>query len=161
MNISLSVSYNEQRLRRVIKFLVRRQFKWIRIIGLLALVGGVAGLVTGYFSSATATALLFLGVVLGLVMEPYSVAQSMRMQARVAQEGYVLTLDDTDFAVNAHSYSWRYSWSMLDRVVDTPGAWYLMFNKIQAQAVFKDLMGEEERAEFADFLARRESARPA
>lgn len=160
MNISFSVSHNEQRLRRVIKFLVRRQLKWLRIIGVVMAAAGVAALVTDSLSTWTGTVLAITGAVFAVLLEPYAVAHSMRVQSLVAREGYVMTLEETHVAVNAHSYSWRFSWSILDQIVDTPDAWYLMFGKIQAHAVYKELLTEEQRAEFTAFLARRQTVRP-
>jgi hypothetical protein len=160
VNISFPVAYDERRLRRLIKFLVRRQLKWLRVVGVAMVVAGVAALATEFLSISTVTFLIAMGVLLGVLLEPLSVAQSMRVQSIATREGYVMTLAETHVAVNAHSYSWQFSWSILDQVVDTPDAWYLMFGKIQAQAVYKDLMTEEQRAEFTAFLARHRSAQP-
>ncbi|WP_060905489.1 hypothetical protein [Streptomyces scabiei] len=55
MNISFSVAYNERRLRRVITFLVRRQLKWLRVMGVVAAVAGVAALATEFLSDSTGT----------------------------------------------------------------------------------------------------------
>ncbi|WP_447007211.1 YcxB family protein [Saccharothrix isguenensis] len=161
MDISFSVSYDERRLRRVIKFLIRRQLKWVRVMGAVVAIGAAAALATEYVSTWTGAVFIVMGGALAVLSEPYSVAHSMRVQSMATREGYVMTLGETHFAVNAHSYSWQSSWSILEQVVDTPDAWYLMFGRFQAQAVYKELMTEEQRAEFVAFLARRNPARPA
>ncbi|WP_060905488.1 hypothetical protein [Streptomyces scabiei] len=58
-----------------------------------------------------------MGLILAVLLEPFSVAQSMRMQNIATREEYVMTLEEAHVAVNAHSYSWRFSWSILDLVV--------------------------------------------
>ncbi|GAA3465260.1 YcxB family protein [Saccharothrix longispora] len=160
MNTTFSVSHDEQRLRRVLKFLIRRRLKWARFVGVALVVLGAAALAVESLPVPTSGFFIVTGVLFALLLEPCSVAQSMRAQNLATREGYVMTLEETHVAVNAHSYSRRFSWSILDQVVDTPDAWYPMFGKMQAQAVYKDLLTEEQRAEFAAFLARRRSAQP-
>lgn len=54
LNISFSAACNERRLRRVITFLVRRQLKWLRVMGVVvAAVAGVAVLATEFLSDST------------------------------------------------------------------------------------------------------------
>ena len=157
MEISLRVPYDERRLRRSIEYVLRRSVKTLRIAGACLVVGGAVLLVvTG--PAVTPIALLVLGLVYAFGMEPFLVWQSLRRQNPAARQDYDLTVDDAGFTMKAEAYEQRLAWSMIQRVDEEPDAWFLVLSKIQAMAVYKDLMTEQQKTTFAAILAQRQPA---
>ena len=162
MHISIPVTHSERRARRVVRHLVRGQLKSARLSGALTVVCGVALLLPGSsLPPWVAIGAIALGLFFAVGLEPYAVSRTLRMQSTAGREDYVLTLQEDGIAASGQSYDCRYAWSALDKVVEVPDAWYLMFGKAQALPVYKELMTERQTAEFTAFLARRDPARTA
>lgn len=153
MQISMSVPYDEERLRRTVRFILRPQMKLIRVLGAVLAVLGLA-----LVALDPAEPMSYVGVVLGLVfvfaIAPITVAKSMRMQSKVIKDGFHMSLDDEWVTVTYPLVESRFRWAGLDRVTETPEVWYLMFGKMQAVTIPKSPMTDGQRAEFAAFAAR-------
>ncbi len=152
MQISMWVPYDEGRLRRTIKVVMRPQIRLIRIMGAILIPLGLLVIAIGASIPVAAVALL-LGVLCLTVVGPLSVAQAVRMQSRIIRDGFHLTLSDEWLTVVYPLAESRYRWAGVDNVIETPEAWYLMSGRAQSFAVPKDAMTEEQRSEFAAFLA--------
>lgn len=152
MKISMWVPSDEKRLRRTLRFLLRPQLKIVRILGGVLIVLGLAllavepSMIVGYVA-------VLLGLLVGVAIAPIMVAWSVRMQSKVIKDGCHMTLDDEGVTVAHPLVESRFRWAALDRIIETPDVWYAMFGKIQAVAIPKDPMTEEQRAEFAVFVA--------
>jgi hypothetical protein len=151
VQISLWVPYDEKRLRRTLQFLQRPQLKRIRILGGVLIVLGLA-LVALEPSMPMAYGVLVLGLLYVVAIAPLQVSRSMRAQSNVIKDGFHMTLDDEWLMVTFPLAEARLRWAGLGRVIETPEVWYVMFGKIQAVPIPKDLMTEEQRAEFAAFV---------
>lgn len=151
MQISMSVPYDEARLRRTLKFMLRPYLRTLTIMCLVLILLGLA-LVVLDPSSTMSYAVAALGLVL-LAVQPWMVAQQVRAQSRVLRDGVHITLDDEWATVRYPLAESRFRWAGFDRVVETPEVWYLTFGQA-AFAVPKDRMTDEQRAEFAAFLSR-------
>ncbi|MER5390328.1 YcxB family protein [Saccharopolyspora sp. NPDC002686] len=152
MQISTSVPYDEQRLRRTLRFLANRQMKPFRILGVVFLVLGAAVLALDPTSSA-GYGILAGGLVLLFAVVPLTVASGMRMQSEVIKQGYHLSLTDEWAQITYPLAESRFRWQGLNRIVETPEAWYAMFGKAQALTIPKELMTPEQQEEFAAFAA--------
>jgi hypothetical protein len=157
VQISLSVPYDAQLLRRTMMFLSRSLFRLIRVLGGVIT---VAGLLLVALDPAYLVAYVFVacGVVFTFGLVPFVVARTLRMQAEAVRQDFQLTLDDEQVRVSYPLVESRFRWAALDRVVETPEVWYLMFGKIQAIAVPKSAMAPEQRDGFAALVARRRPA---
>ncbi|MGN9777561.1 YcxB family protein [Micromonospora sp. H33] len=151
MQISMWVPYDEKQLRRTLQFILRPQLKSIRILGGVLVVLGLA-LAALEASSPLAYVALVLGLLFVVAIAPITVARSMRMQSDVIRDGFQMTLDDEWVTLTYPLAESRLRWSGLGRVIETPEVWYIMFGKIQAITIPKDLMTEEQRATFAAFV---------
>ncbi|MDW5330639.1 YcxB family protein [Plantactinospora sp. KLBMP9567] len=151
MQISMWVPYDEKRLRRTLRFLLRPQLKSVRILGGVLIVLGLA-LVALEPSMPMAYGALVLGLLFVVAIAPITVARSVRMQSDVIKDGFHMTLDDEWVTVANPLAESRFRWAGLGRVIETPEVWYIMFGKIQAITIPKDLLTEEQRAEFAAFV---------
>ncbi|MEV0081421.1 YcxB family protein [Saccharopolyspora sp. NPDC050642] len=152
--MSLEVPHDVHRLRRTIRFLSRPYVLLTRILGgVLAFLGVV--LIVLDTSSAVGYAAAAGGLAVVFAIGPIMVAVGMRTQAAAIQHGYRLTLDDEWMHVAYPLVESRCRWEGLDRAVETPEAWYVMFGKAQAVVVPKDVMTPQQRAEFEAFVAAR------
>ncbi|MEN3615968.1 YcxB family protein [Plantactinospora sp. CA-294935] len=151
MQISMWVPYDEKRLRRTLRFLLRPQLNSVRILGGVLIVLGLA-LVALEPSMPMAYGALVLGLLFVVAIAPITVARSVRMQSDVIKDGFHMTLDDEWVTVANPLAESRFRWAGLGRVIETPEVWYIMFGKIQAITIPKDLLTEEQRAEFAAFV---------
>lgn len=150
MHITLSVPHDEQRVRALLKFLVRRQTKSMRPTGVLFLLIGFGFMhFTGV--SASAVALIALGLVMVFLLEPMSVANAWKAQPKGMMEDSVMTLTSTHLSVTSELFEVRFSWEMVGEIVETPTAWYLLLGKAQAYPLPKELMTEQQQAEFTSF----------
>ncbi|MFD0207396.1 MULTISPECIES: YcxB family protein [Saccharothrix] len=157
MEISIAVPHDEQRLRRSLKFVLSRNVKRLRVLGLvMAALGAALMLVTG--PTITTVVLVVLGLVYAIAMEPFLLWQSMRGLNPATRQDYLLTVDEAGFTMKADVYEQRLAWSTIQRVDEEPDAWFLMITKAQALGVYKDLMTEEQRSQFAAILAQRQPA---
>jgi hypothetical protein len=156
--ISMSVPYDERRLRRTLRFLALRQVKGLRPVGW---VFAVLGLVIIALDPAAPTGYVvaFAGVLLAVVLVPMTVALSMRGQPQVVREGFHMTLDDEWVTVTHPLAESRVRWAGLGRVIETPEVWYAMFGRFQTVTIPKEPMTEEQRAELAGFIDRLQPAR--
>ncbi|MFC6020843.1 YcxB family protein [Plantactinospora solaniradicis] len=152
MHISMWVAYDEKRLRRTIQFILRPQMRLVRILGGVLFVLGL-GLVALEPSASVAYLAVVLGLVFVTAIAPITVARSMRMQSNVIKDGFHMTLDDEWVTMSYPLAESRFRWAGLDRVIETPEAWYVMFGKIQAITIPKEPMTEEQRAEFVAFVS--------
>lgn len=150
------VAYDEQRLRRLIKFLLRRTMIRLRVLSAFFAALGIVLLIVAS-RPVLPIAVIVGAVVLATLVEPWAVRLSVRAQPSVVREGYQLTLDDNGIAMKSGVYDSRMAWSTLDRVEERPEAWYLMFGQAQALAVYKDQMTPQQREQFAGFIAQRQS----
>ncbi|KOX18594.1 hypothetical protein ADK67_35865 [Saccharothrix sp. NRRL B-16348] len=156
MEISLRVPYDEQRLRRSIRFVLRPSVKKLRIAGLIMTPIGVLLLFTSVFTGTgwlVPAALIVLGLLYAFALEPFMVRQSLRAQNAATRQDYDLTVDEAGFTMKAESYEQRMAWSTIQRVDEQPDAWFLVISKLQALAVHKDLMTEEQQRQFVAILA--------
>jgi hypothetical protein len=151
VQISMTVPYDEGRLRRTLAFLIRPQVKACRIMfGVLIVLGG--GLVALEPATPLGYAIVILGVLFVVGFGPITVARSMNAQSNVIKDAAHMTLDDEWVTVSYPLAESRFRWPGLGRVVETPEVWYLMFGKFQAVTVPRDTMTQEQRAEFAAFV---------
>lgn len=157
MQISMWVAYDEKRLRRTIQFILRPQMRLVRILGGVLLVLGL-GLVALDPSAPVAHGAVVLGLLFVVAIAPITVARSMRMQSKIIKDGFHMTLDDEWVTMTYPLAESRLRWAGLDRVTETPEAWYAMFGKLQAITIPKQPMTEEQRAEFVAFVAGLQSA---
>ena len=151
MQISMWVPYDEKRLRRTLQFILRPQLKLTRILGGVLIVLGLA-LAALEPSTPVAHGTVVLGLLFVVAVAPITVARCMRMQSNVIKDGFHMTLDDEWVTVANPLAESRFRWAGLGRVIETPEVWYIMFGKIQAITIPKDLLTEEQRAEFAAFV---------
>jgi hypothetical protein len=152
MQISMWVPYDERRLRRTLKVVLRPQVRLIRILGAVLTVLGLLVGATGGSLELIVVAVA-LGVVCMTVVGPLTTSQAVRMQSAVIKDGFHMTLSDEWLTVVYPLAESRYRWAGVDKVIDTPEAWYLMCGRAQAFAIPKDTMTPEQRTEFAAFLA--------
>jgi hypothetical protein len=153
VQISVWIPYDEDRLRRTLRFIARPQVKLIRILGAVLLVLGIA-LVALEPTSPIAYGFVALGLLFVFAIGPITVAWSMRVQSKVIKDGFRLTLDEDWLTVTYPLVETRLRWAGLDRIVETPEAWYALFGKLQGFTIPKDPMTEEQQAVFAAFLGR-------
>jgi YcxB-like protein len=153
MQISLSVPYDEKRLRRTYRFVLRPQLRRARILGWLIIVLGLA-IVPLEPSNPLPYVFVVLGLFYVFALAPLSVRRCMRLQSMAIMDWSRLTLDDHSVTVTFPLVESRFKWTGLDRVVETRADWYAMVGKVQAVAIPKDLMTEEQRAEFGAFVQR-------
>jgi hypothetical protein len=151
MQISVWVPYDEERLRRTLGFILRPQLKFIRILGGVLIVLGLA-LVALEPTMPMAYGVVVLGLLFVVAIAPITVARSVRMQSNVIKDGFHMTLDDEWVTVTYPLAESRFRWAGVDRIIETPEVWYIMFGKIQAVTIPKEPMTEQQRAEFAAFV---------
>ncbi|WP_189223155.1 YcxB family protein [Saccharothrix coeruleofusca] len=156
MQISLWVPYDEWRARRLIKFMLRPTVTWMRVLG--AVIAAYVVLALLVSSISPSIPLIVLGVFCVFGFEPLMVWYSLRAQNAAIRQGYHLVVDDAGVTMKAESYESRLAWSTIQRVKEKPDAWFLVLSKMQAMAIYKDLMTEEQRSQFAAILAQRQPA---
>jgi len=145
------VPFDEKRLRRTLHFIIKPQMRAIRVLG--GLVGGIGLLLVAMDPTGWEGYLFaFLGLFFVVAMAPITVARSVRLQSNVIKEGLHMTIDSEALTVTYPLVETRFKWAGLGRVIETPEVWYAMFGKIQAIAIPKDAMTEQQRAEFAEFV---------
>jgi hypothetical protein len=153
MQISMWVPYDAKRMRRTYAFVLRPQLKWTRILG-----GVIAVLFLAVLplepSNPVAPAFVVIGLCFVFAAVPISVRRCMRLQSWAIVDRSRLTLDDEWITVTFPLVEWRYKWTGLHGVAETRADWYAMVGKVQAIAIPKDLMTEEQRTEFGAFLQR-------
>lgn len=152
MQIAISMPYDEQLLRRTVKFLAQAQLRRIRPLGGVCL---ALGLLLVFLDPANLVAYtaIAVGLAFMFLVLPLTVANAMRAQPEAIRHGNAITLDDEWLQVNYPLVESRFRWAALGRVVETPEVWYLMFGKAQAVTVPKHAMAPEQVAEFTTFLA--------
>lgn len=153
MQISIAVPHDERRTRRTLAFILRPQLKFIRIMGGVLSVLGLL-IVALDPTDPIGYGAVVLGLAFVFAVGPIAIARTIRMQAPALRADGHLTLDDEWVTVSLPLVESRLRWAGLARVVETPEVWYVMFGKMQAVAIPKELMSAEQRAEFAAFLAR-------
>ncbi|MFC4018470.1 YcxB family protein [Micromonospora sp. GCM10011542] len=151
MQISMRVPYDEKQLRRTLRFILGPQLKFIRFMSGVLIVLGLA-LVALDPARLFAYVVLVLGLLFVVAIEPIAVARSMHAQSDVIKDGSHMTLD-TEWLTEIYPLAeLRVRWAGIDRVIETPDVWYIMFGKLQGITIPKGLMTEEQRAEFAAFV---------
>ncbi|MER6592352.1 YcxB family protein [Micromonospora purpureochromogenes] len=151
MQISMWVPYDEKQLRRTLRFILGPQLKFIRIMSGVLIVFGLA-LVALEPLRLFAYVVLVTGLLFVVANAPIAVAWSMHATSNVIKDGSHMTLD-TEWLTETYPLAeLRFRWAGLDRVIETPEVWYIMFGKLQAITIPKGLMTEEQRAEFAAFV---------
>jgi YcxB-like protein len=153
MQISIVVPYDAKRMRRTYRFVLRPQFKVTRILGWVIVVLGLA-IVPLNPADPVAYGFVVLGLFFVVAVAPLSVARCMRLQSWAIADRSRLTLDDEWVTVTFPLVESRFKWSGLYRVAETRADWYAMVGKVQAVAIPKELMTEEQRAEFGAFVQR-------
>jgi len=103
-------------------------------------------------SAVVAYGIVILGPLFVVAVAPITVARSVRVQSNVIKDGFHMLLNDEWATMSYPLLESRFRWAGLDRVIETPEAWYAMFGKIQAITIPKEPMTEEQRAEFAAFV---------
>lgn len=151
MQISLWVPYDEKQLRRTLQFVLRPQLRLIHISACVLLAVGLL-LVVLDPSSALAYVALVLGILFLVAVGPLTLALSLQMQSATIKDGMHMTLDDEWISVTYPLAESRFRWAGLGKVIETPEVWYIMFGKAQALTVPKNLMSEEQRGEFGQFV---------
>jgi hypothetical protein len=152
MQISMGVPYDEERLRRTLRFLLRPQLKSVRLLGAVLIVLGVALAALEPSLPIAYAAALILGLLFLVAVSPITVARSIRMQSNIIKDGFHMTLDDEWVTMTYPLGELRLRWGGLGRIVETPDVWYVMMGQLQAITIPKDLMTGEQRAEFAAFV---------
>jgi hypothetical protein len=152
MPISVWVPYDEKQLRRTLKFVMRPQTRLTRAMGALLIVIGL-GLAVLVPTTPVAYGVMVLGVLFAVVIPPITLSHTVRMQSHVIKDGFHLSIDEEWVTVQFPLAESRFRWAGLDRIVETPEAWYIMFGRVQAVAIPKGPMTEEQRARFAAFIA--------
>jgi hypothetical protein len=152
MQISLWVPYDEARLRRTIKIVLRPQMRPLRVLGGVCIALGLL-LLAADGPWAVITLALVAGIGPLTVIEPISVSWTVAMQSAAIKDGYHMTLTDEWLSVAYPLVESRYRWAVVDKVVETPEAWYLLLGKAQSLTGPKDLLTEPQRAEVGAFLA--------
>jgi hypothetical protein len=161
VQITLSVPYDAQLLRRTVKFLVRSQLRIVRMLGGVIAVCGLL-LILLDPANVLAYAIAACGVGFLFVVGPLTVAFSMRAQSDAIRQGFHMTLDDDWVQVAYPLAESRFRWAALGRIVETPEVWYMMFGRMQAVTVPKSAMAPQQQTEFAAFVNRiRPAAGPA
>ena len=155
MQINMAIPYDEQMMRRTLKFIMKPQMKTVRLAGAVLIVLGLL-LVALDPTSAMNYGVVVLGLLFLTVVGPLVLAQTVRQQSRVLRDGQHMMLDDEWLTMIYPLAESRLRWTGLDRVIETPEAWYAMFGKVQAVTIPKNAMTEQQRAEFAAFLAARQ-----
>ncbi len=145
------VPYEEERLRRTIRFVMRHQLNMWRV-------GGVVIVLLGLFmlmlDSTDSIGYVFTGIGLAFVfvVGRATVAWTLRMQAGAVKDGCQMAISDEWLTVANSLVESRIRWAAFGRVIETPEVWYIMFGKLQAVAVPKELMTDEQRATFTAFV---------
>ena len=153
MQISLSVPYDPQLMRRTLMFLSRPQHRIARLLGAVMLLCGLL-LVVLDPADPVAYAIIVCGVAFVFGVVPLTVAYSMRLQSDAIRQASHLSLDDEGVRMSFPLIESRIRWAALDRIVETPEVWYMMFGKMQAVTVPKSAMAPQQQAEFAAFVSR-------
>jgi hypothetical protein len=151
MQISMWVPYDENRLRRTLRFILRPQLRYIRILGVAVVVLSLV-VVALDPSMLLAYGTVVFGLLCAVAVGPITVARTMRMQSNVIRDGFHLMLDDEWVTITYPLVESRFRWAGFDRVIETEEVWYVMFGKMQAVTIPKDAMTEQQRAEFAAFV---------
>jgi hypothetical protein len=153
VQISIEVPYDEQLLRRTLRFLMRGPMRKIRICGVaLIAVGLVLLAVIGWHPEPLPIGVIALGLAFLIVIEPMTLAQAMRQQSSMIRSTSRIMLDNEWASVTFPLCESRMRWAGVARVVETPEVWYVMFGKVQAMTIPKNAMTDEQRAELAEFL---------
>jgi hypothetical protein len=155
MQINIAIPYDEKQLRRTLKFIMKPQMKVVRLAGVVIAVLGLL-LVALEPTSAMHYGVVVIGLLFVTVVGPLTLAKTVRLQSKVIRDGQHMTLDDEWLTMSFPLAESRLRWAGLDRVIDTPEVWYAMFGKMQAVTIPKNAMTEQQRAEFAAFLAARQ-----
>lgn len=159
MQISMWVPYDEARLRRTIRFVLRPQLKQLRVLGgVIAALGLFLVALDPTASTGYAAGAVGLGFV--LVVPPITVSRTVRMQSDVLKDGHHMTIDEEWVTVSYPLAESRLKWPALERVIETSDVWYIMFGKYQAVTIVKEPMTEQQRAEFGAFVAQLPPRRP-
>jgi YcxB-like protein len=151
MQISLWVPYDENQLRRTLRFILRPQLRAIRILGVILAVLGFALVLLDY-SMPLAYGVVVLGLLCAVAVAPITVARAMRMQSNIIRDGFQLKIDEEWLTITYPLVESRFRWAGFDRVIETAEVWYVMFGKVQAVTIPKNTMTEQQRAEFAAFV---------
>ncbi len=154
MQISLTVAYDEARLRRALQFILAPQVRTTRIIGAVMFAAGLP-LAVIRPGQAVAYVALLLGLWFVVGAGPVGASRALRTQPALNKQEYRLTLDDEWISRVYPEHEARYRWTCVTHVVETPSDWYAMLSQAQALPIPKDLMSEAQRAEFAAFVANR------
>jgi hypothetical protein len=157
VHISLEVPYDERRLRRTLQFILRPQMRRIRVMGGFLIILGVLIAVPNPPTAEGPNSLVPVAVILAglffvFAVGPFSVARAMRYQTVAIRDSAHMTLDDEWVTVAYPLGETRMRWAGVDRVVETPEVWYVMFGKMGAFTVPKDTMTADQRAELAAFI---------
>lgn len=153
MQISVWVPYDEAHLRRTLRFVIRPQLRFVRVMGAVAAVLGLLLLVLDP-SLPLAYGAVAIGLLCAFAVEPITVARSVKLQSHVIKDGFRLVLDDEWVTLSYPLAESRFRWAGLGRAIETPEGWYVMFGKLQAITIPKEPMTAQQRAEFAAFVGR-------
>jgi YcxB-like protein len=151
MQISLAVPYDEEQLRRTLRFILRPQLKTVRFLGGALTVMGIAMMALNPSQPFYYGVVVF-GLACLFLIAPVTLTRSVKLQSGIIKDGCHLTLDDEWVTIVYPLAESRCRWAGHDNVIETPEVWYITYGKIQAVAVPKALMTEEQRAEFAAFV---------
>jgi len=152
VQITLTVPYDAQLLRRTVTFLLRPQLRRVRILGGVITVGGLL-LILLDPANVPAYAIMACGLGFLFVVGPLTVAYSLRAQSDAVRQGFHMRLDDDGVQVTYPLVESRFRWAALGKIVETPEVWYMMLGRVQAVTVPKNAMAPQQQAEFAAFVA--------
>jgi hypothetical protein len=150
--ITLRVPYDEARIRRTLRFLLRRQVRTAQAIGGVLLVVGVIEVALRP-DQAVAYVAILLGLWWLIGFGPTGLRRSMRAHRQVFRHESSVTLDDEWITVIFPQVELRHRWTGIDRVVEGSEAWYVMVGRAQALVIPKDRMTSDEQTEFAAFVS--------
>lgn len=145
------VPYDEKRIGRTLRFILKPQMRLIRVCGGVFILLGLV-LVAQKPPSLSGYVAILAGLLFMVAMGPIVIARAIRMQSDIIKEGLHMSLDDESLTVTYPLVESRLKWAGLGRVVETPEVWYIMFGKMQAVTIPKNSMTEQQRAEFGAFV---------
>lgn len=157
MQILLSVPFDKARLRRALTFLIRAERKGSGFWGAVITVAGAALWLLRPTDSLPYLAVAF-GMYIMFLQVPHLVALSIRRMSPLNTYPSQAVLDDEGVTVSFALGHTRLLWAAASQIVERPDAWLIIFGPLNFMMIPKDVMTEEQRAEFAEFLRRPNSA---
>lgn len=154
MQISLTVVFDESRLRRDTRFVMRDAIRatWITGGSIVAL-GVLVAIVEQ--RPALGPGLIVGGLVYAALAGPMAVRRAVRAQTTVVGHDRRLLLTDDWITLVYPLVESRWRWAAVARVVDAEDTIYLMVGSMQSIPIPKAALGPAQHSELTAFLAAR------